>query len=406
MRFLPWYAIGAAIAAGFVTHLLVPAVIRLAVRLRAMDQPGVRKLQASAVPRLGGIAILGGIALAAGFAALGQWTVWGTAVTTRELLALSGGTLLVLLVGVIDDIRGLSSGKKFLVEMVAAWMMISVGWSFSVLRLPFVGGIDLGIFGGVVSLFWIVGVTNAINLLDGLDGLAGGVVGIISLSMLGYAALQGSAGTVVLMAATAGACIGFLRHNWEPARIFMGDSGSLSLGFVLAAMSVHSALKAPAAVAILVPILALGVPVMDTLLVMGVRFLDRPQGRPMRRFLRMFHADRQHLHHLLDHLGARRAHVVALIYVVVVAFCAMALWVAFTGQSNLGLALVAVEFLVVLGMRQLGGGAPARRRRANGTNGTVSSNAAGGPAASSLPRTEVREFSVPSATPARAANRV
>ncbi|HLX10628.1 MAG TPA: MraY family glycosyltransferase [Thermoanaerobaculia bacterium] len=358
MRTLPWYTAGAAIVAAFVTHLLVPAVTSLAVKLRAMDQPGVRKLQASAVPRLGGLAIVGGLGIAAGFAALGHWTTWGTRIASRELLALVAGTVLVFLVGVLDDLRGVGSGIKFLVELAAAALLVGAGWSFGVLRLPFVGGIDLGLWGGVVSLLWIVGVTNAINLIDGLDGLAGGVVAIISVSMLGYAALQGSPGSVVLMAATAGACLGFLRHNWMPARIYMGDSGALTLGFLLAAMSVHSALKAPAAVAILVPILALGVPVMDTLLVMAVRFLDRQQARLLRRFLRMFHADRKHLHHVLDQVGARRSHVVALIYAVVVAFCAMSLVVAVTGQTNLGLLLVVIEFLVIFGMRQLGRSAP------------------------------------------------
>jgi UDP-GlcNAc:undecaprenyl-phosphate GlcNAc-1-phosphate transferase len=355
MRYLPWYTAGAAIAAAFLTHLLVPPVTRLAIALRAMDQPGVRKLQASAVPRLGGVAIFCGLGLAAGFAALGQWSTWGTAIAGKEILALAAGTALVFAVGVVDDLRGVGIGTKFLVEVAAASILVAAGWSFSVLRLPFVGGIDLGVVvGGVVSLLWIVGVTNAINLIDGLDGLAGGVVAIIAVSMLGYAALQGSPGTVVLMAATAGACLGFLRHNWEPARIFMGDSGALTLGFLLAGMSVHSAIKAPAAVAILVPILALGVPVMDTLLVMAVRFLDRPQAQPLRRFLRMFHADRKHLHHLLGHFGARRSQAVAIIYAVVVAFCAMALVVAVTGQTNLGILLLVVEFLVVLGMRQLG----------------------------------------------------
>jgi len=354
MRTLPWYAAGAAIVAAFVTHLLVPVVTRLAISLRAIDQPGVRKLHASAVPRLGGVAIMGGLGIAAGFAALGHWTTWAARIGSRELLALVAGTLLVFLLGVVDDLRGVGSGAKFVVELAAAGMLLAAGWSFHVLRLPFVGGVDLGLFGPVVSLLWIVGVTNAINLIDGLDGLAGGVVAIISVSMLGYAALQASPGSVVLMAATAGACLGFLRHNWEPARIFMGDSGALTLGFLLAAMSVHSALKAPAAVAILVPILALGVPVMDTLLVMAVRFLDRPQARLLRRFLRMFRADRKHLHHLLDHVGARRSHAVALIYALVVAFCLMALVVAVTGQASLGLLLVVIEFLVIFGMRQLG----------------------------------------------------
>ncbi|HYL05384.1 MAG TPA: MraY family glycosyltransferase, partial [Thermoanaerobaculia bacterium] len=333
MKDLPWYAAGAAIVAALVTYLLVPAVIRLAIALRAMDHPSVRKLQASAVPRLGGVAIMGGLGIAAGCAALAHWTTWSARIAGKEMLALVAGTLLVFLIGVVDDlrgIRGVGGGTKFLVELSAAAMLVGAGWSFGVLRLPFVGGIHLGVFGGIVSLLWIVGVTNAINLIDGLDGLAGGVVAIISVSMLAYAALQGSPGSVVLMAATAGACLGFLRHNWEPARIFMGDSGALTLGFLLAAMSLHSALKAPAAVAILVPILALGVPVMDTLLVMAVRFLDRPQARLLRRFLRMFRADRKHLHHLLDQVGASRSQVVGLIYAVVVAFCVMALVVAGT----------------------------------------------------------------------------
>ena len=179
------------------------------------------------------------------------------------------------------------------------------------LSLPGLGDVELGIFGEVVSLLWIVGVTNAINLLDGLDGLAGGVVAIVATGLLVYAVdLQDNLLAMVLMAAIVGACVGFLRHNWAPARIFMGDSGSLTLGFLLAAMSVHSSLKAPAAVAILVPILALGLPVMDTLLVMLVRFLDRPHGPFVDRFLRMFHADRNHLHHVLEPFMARRARIV------------------------------------------------------------------------------------------------
>jgi UDP-GlcNAc:undecaprenyl-phosphate GlcNAc-1-phosphate transferase len=388
MRYLPWYAAGAAIVAAFVTHLLVPAVIRLAVALRAMDQPGDRKLQASAVPRLGGVAIMGGLGIAAGFAALGHWTTWSARIASKEMLALVAGTLLVFLIGVVDDlkgIRGVGSGIKFLVELVAAGLLVGAGWSFGVLRLPFIGGIDLGVWGGVVSLLWIVGVTNAINLIDGLDGLAGGVVAIISVSMLAYAALQASPGSVVLMAATAGACLGFLRHNWEPARIFMGDSGALTLGFLLAAMSLHSALKAPVAVAILVPILALGVPVMDTLLVMAVRFLDdRPEEATSRRFLRMFRADRKHLHHLLDRVGASRSQIVALIYAVVVAFCVMALIVAVTGQSNLGLVLVVIEFLVIFGMRQMG-----RKAQESAAAGQTAAAAA---ATTAAPLPEVREF--------------
>jgi UDP-GlcNAc:undecaprenyl-phosphate GlcNAc-1-phosphate transferase len=355
------YAVGAAFVAALATNLMVPPVARLAVMLRALDHPGERKLQKNAVPRLGGVAIAVGLALGAGIAALLMWGRLATQVGQGELLALLFGLLVVFLVGVVDDLMGVSAAKKLLCQMVAAWPLVQSGWAFEVLRLPLLGEVRLGLLGGLVSLLWIVGVTNAINLIDGLDGLAGGVVTIISVSFLGYAVLQGNAGTVILMAAVAGSCVGFLRHNWEPARVFMGDSGSLTLGFLLATTSVHSSLKAPAAVAILVPILALGVPVMDTLLVMAVRFLDRPKGPVTGRFLRMFHADRQHLHHLLAHFGGARSRIVAVIYAVVLSFCGLALFVAATGETTLGVVLVALEFTVILSMRRMGMAMEARR---------------------------------------------
>jgi len=249
---------------------------------------------------------------------------------------------------------GVSTAKKFLVQLAAAALMVRIGWSFEVMRLPGLGEIELGMFGQLVSLVWIVGVTNAINLIDGLDGLAGGVVAIIAGSLLTYSVLLGNPHTVILMGAIAGACLGFLRHNWAPARIFMGDSGSLTLGFLLGVMTVHSTFKAPAAVAILVPILALGVPVIDTLLVMGVRFLDRPKGAHAEGFLRMFRADRNHIHHLLQHVRGSRTSVVGTIYAVVLGSCVAALLVAVSGDALLGLVLLAVEFLALFGIRRLG----------------------------------------------------
>jgi UDP-GlcNAc:undecaprenyl-phosphate/decaprenyl-phosphate GlcNAc-1-phosphate transferase len=355
------YALGAAVVAAFSTHLMVPPVTRLAIAFRALDHPGERRHQTGAVPRLGGIAIVLGLVLGGGGAAVSLWGRLGANVGRNELLALVFGAGVIFLVGVIDDLVGVSCSRKFLFQIVAAWPLVQVGWSFDVLRLPLLGEVDLGLFAVPVSLLWIVGVTNAINLIDGLDGLAGGVVTIISVSFLGYAILQGNSGTVILMAAVAGACAGFLRHNWEPAKIFMGDSGSLTLGFLLAATAIHSSFKAPAAVAILVPILALGVPVMDTVLVMAVRFLDRPKGALADRFLGMFSADRKHLHHLLSHFGGRRSRIVGVIYGVVLSFCALALLVAVTGETTLGVVLVLLEFAVILAMRRLGLAMEARR---------------------------------------------
>lgn len=360
MNDILFYALGAAVIAALLTNLMVPPVTRLAIALRALDHPDERKHQAAAVPRLGGVAIAIGLALGAGLAGISRFGEWD-GINRVEMVVLMLGTGLVFLVGVADDLIGVSAYKKLFFEIVAACLLMRIGWSFEVLRLPLAGEVHLGLFGPVVSVMWIVAVTNAINLIDGLDGLAGGVVAIISTSLLAYAVVQGNPGTVLLMAATAGSCLGFLRHNWEPARIFMGDSGSLTLGFLLAASTVHSSLKAPAAVAILVPILALGVPVMDALLVMAVRFLERPKGPVTGRILRIFHADRQHLHHLLSHYGGARSRIVAVIYGVVLSFCVLALLVAFTGEATLGIALVVLEFVIILAMRKRGMAMEARR---------------------------------------------
>ncbi len=344
----------AALVAAVVTSALVPFVIRIARMLRALDRPGGRHQQERAVPRLGGLAIVSGLGIALLFVALLLRSSGDFPLPRNELLAMALATFMVFLVGLVDDITGVSAWDKFLVEVLAAFLVVRVGWTFDVLGLPGGANLELGLFGQAASVLWIVGVTNAINLLDGLDGLAGGVVAIIAGSFLAYGVFQGNDLTVMAMAAVVGASVGFLRYNWAPARIYLGDSGSLSLGFLLAITSVHSSLKAPAAIAILIPILVLGLPVIDTLLVMGVRFLDRPKGPLGERFQRMFHADRNHLHHLLLRLGGSRQSVVVWIYAAAAAFCLFALLVAFTRSAAMATALLATEVVAIATMRGLG----------------------------------------------------
>ena len=346
-------ALAAALIAGVVTGAMVPFAAKLAFAVRAVDYPGGRKFHGSAVPRLGGVAVAVGLGFGAGTVALMRWTEWGVPVSSRELVALLIGSAMVFTVGLVDDIVGVSVAKKFLVEFAAAALIVWAGWRFTSLGLP---GVDLplGALGGVLTLLWIVGVANAINLFDGLDGLASGVVAIIAGSILVYSLVQDNHFTVILMAALAGACLGFLPHNWIPAKIFMGDAGSLLLGFLLAAITVHSSLKSSAAVAILIPVLALGVPVMDTLVVMAVRFLERPKGHAVERLLRMFRADRNHVHHLMQRHGASRPMVVRTLYLFVLVSCAMALTVALTKSPGLGMTLVVVEAVAILLIRTLG----------------------------------------------------
>ncbi|HUK12860.1 MAG TPA: MraY family glycosyltransferase [Thermoanaerobaculaceae bacterium] len=351
----------AGVVAALLTMLVLPLVARIAVHLRALDVPGGRRDHERATPRLGGMAIACGVVLGAGAATVTAWGAIGVRLRGGELAALVVAAAMVFLVGLVDDLIGLSVSTKFIAEFAAACIVVGAGWRFSLLGVPGGHAIALGSLGPVVTVLWLVGVTNAINLVDGLDGLAGGVVAIIAASMSVYAFLQENPGSIILMAAVAGACLGFLHQNWAPARIFMGDAGALTLGFLLAATCVHSSIKASATVAILVPILALGLPVMDTLLVMAVRFQARSHGSLAERFLAMFSADRNHLHHHLQRWARSRNQVVTIVYVVTLAFCTLALVVAYTKNNVVGAALVIVELLVVMVMRSLGLGRAVRR---------------------------------------------
>jgi len=303
---------------------------------------------------MGGVAIAAGIAVGVVLPGLVLEHQWANRQTLLDLVALVVGTTLVFLIGLADDAVRTSPVYRLLVQIIAAAGVVCAGWSFDRLYIPFHGEVFLGLWGTVLTILWIVGVTNAINLLDGLDGLAGGVAAIIGGSLFILACLQDNSLMILTTAAIVGACLGFLRHNWAPARIYMGDSGSLTLGFLLAVMSLHASVKGAAAVAILVPLLALGLPVIDTLLVMAVRLAAKPQGSHVRRFARIFKADRNHVHHLMVRAAPERKQIVLVIYVVAAIFCGMSLIVSLSRSVRLGFALVVVEVIVVLIMRNMG----------------------------------------------------
>ena len=358
--------LGATIA-GLTVIMAFPWVVRIALAVRSVDYPGGRRSHKEAIPRMGGIAIGAGIAAGAILPALLMWKQWGPTVTPWDMLALLMGAGLVFLAGLIEDGIGLAPTYRILVQLVAASGVVYAGWSFGNIHIPVLGEVHLGLMSGLVTVAWIVCVTNAVNLLDGLDGLAGGVTAIIATSLLVFAYIQSNILMVMVTSAIVGACIGFLRHNWSPARIYMGDSGSLTLGFLMAVMSLHAAVKEATTVAILVPLLALGLPVIDALLVMAVRFIERPHGSHVRRVARMFKADRNHLHHVLSRAVAERKHIVPAIYFVAACFCGMALVVAISRSEALGVALVLVEVVVIFLMRSLGRRREARQNTAEDT---------------------------------------
>ncbi len=348
------YSLIAGVIAFLVCSAAIPLIKRMAVAVRAVDYPGGRRQQTEGIPRMGGVAAVLGCLVGAATAIMLRMDAWKIDLSSTEFLSIGLAFFIVFLCGVLEDTIGISPFTRILMQLAAALLVLKVGWTFASINFPIVGNLQLGILAGIISLLWIVGVTNAINLLDGLDGLAGGVVGIIAVGMMVLSLWTKDYLAAMVTAAIIGACIGFLRKNWAPAQIYLGDSGSLTFGFLLALVSVRSSIKAPAAVAILVPMLALGLPVIDTLLVMTLRFFRKSRGSIGKRALRMIQPDRNHLHHLLGQLGKSRSKIVMVIYGVAVLFCGLALLAASSKNAYLGVGMVLFEILIVVGMRWIG----------------------------------------------------
>ena len=268
-----------AIVAFAVVVLLTPAVGGMARRLGVVDIPGGRRVNQLPVPRLGGLALfLGLLVPALAFLHVGH--------QTRGLLL---GATVAVTVGIVDDFRGLPWFAKLGGQIAAAAVLAGSGVWIDRFTLPFVGIHTLPAAVGIpLTILWIVAIMNMVNFLDGLDGLAAGVAAIAGLTFSVIALSLGKVDAAILSAIIFGACVGFLRHNFYPARIFMGDSGALLLGFVLAAVSVQGLLKTAATVALFFPLLVLAVPIVDTTFVV-VRRLKHGES--------VFEADQAHLHH-------------------------------------------------------------------------------------------------------------
>jgi UDP-GlcNAc:undecaprenyl-phosphate GlcNAc-1-phosphate transferase len=268
-----------ALVAFAVVVLLTPAVGGMARRLGVVDVPGGRRVNQLPVPRLGGLALFLGLLVPA-LAFLHA---------SRENRGLLLGAAVAVTVGIVDDFRGLPWFAKLGGQIAAAAVPTGFGVWVDRFTFPFVGVHTLPSGVGIpLTIVWIVAIMNMVNFLDGLDGLAAGVAAIAGLTFSVIALSLGKVDAAVLSAIVFGACVGFLRHNFYPARIFMGDSGALLLGYVLGAVSVQGLLKTAATVALFFPLLVLAVPIVDTTFVV-VRRLKHGE--------RVFEADQAHLHH-------------------------------------------------------------------------------------------------------------
>lgn len=303
----------AAFAIAFIiSALLTPWVRRVAVVAGAIDESGAddphsRRVHAGRIPRMGGVAVA-----IAFFVPLVVLLLLDSSLAhqffhdPRRIVGLGLGGAIVLALGVVDDIRGVRPRTKLVFQATAALVAWGFGYDIHAVALPLIGRVEFGAFSLVITIFWFVGVINALNLIDGLDGLAAGIAFFACITNLVVGTLNDSLLVILLSGALSGALLGFLIYNFNPASIFMGDSGSMFLGFVLAATSLlGSTIKSSTTVAILVPIVALGVPITDTVWTFARRLKQRRS---------IFVADRGHIHHRLLDLGLSQRRVVMLLY--------------------------------------------------------------------------------------------
>lgn len=327
------------LAAVLIASGATPLVRYLALRIGAVSMTGGRHINQKEIPRLGGLAIATAVILPL-FAMMILRSEVARVVRSDSLmmLGLALGALVMCLLGVLDDTRGVKASYKLVVQILCATVAYLCGFQIHAVSLPLVGITQMGFLALPLTVLWIVGITNAVNLIDGLDGLAAGVVFCAAGTNLVVAMLNGSVFIALTMATLMGSLLGFLFYNFNPAKIFMGDSGSYFLGFVIATASLAGNQKASTAVALLVPILALGVPIFDTLFSIVRRTLEQ---RPI------FSPDRGHIHHRLLDLGLTHRRSVLFLYSLSLLFAALAVVVSIGRSWEIGAALATAVVLVV-----------------------------------------------------------
>lgn len=291
-----------AIIAGLISFIMTPLVIRIARRFGAVDIPkDDRRMHKTPMCLWGGIAIFTGF-----FVSMFLFSN----ISTVKLVGLFVASIIVLVTGMIDDIKPLGAKIKLLMQIAAALVLVFSGYKINYFTDFFgdSGVIQVSNWAALpITVIWIVGVTNTVNLIDGLDGLAAGISAIAAVTLSYIAILNHRYDAAMITLILAGSSIGFLPYNFNPAKIFMGDTGALFLGLVLAAVSVEGALKGATAITVVVPILALGVPIFDTAFAILRRLINK---RPI------MEADKGHLHHRLMSIGLGQKKTVLSMYLI------------------------------------------------------------------------------------------
>jgi len=307
--------------------LLTPIIKKIAIYLNAVDHPNVRKVHTKVMPRLGGVAI---------FLAATISLIIFAKETEEPLIWILLGSFVIVTAGIIDDLKPLSARVKLLFQITAALIVVYGGVSIQFINIPLTDYVlQLGNWSWIVSLFWVVGITNALNLIDGLDGLAAGVSAIALATIFVMSLIMGNMVVAIISLVALGATTGFLLFNFYPAKIFMGDSGSLFLGFLLSTLAILG-FKNVAVVSFLIPIVILAVPIFDTFFAIIRRFRSKQS---------IAAPDKKHLHHCLLEMGFSHRKTVLMIYSINILFSLAAI---FLSQTTVWIALLILSILMLL----------------------------------------------------------
>ena len=333
--------------ATFASLVLTPLIRRLCQRFSLLDVPlDERRMHSKAVPRLGGVAIyLACVIALSTLPFLDNMLTQTLRIYNAEIFVALIPATLVLFLGIYDDLCGTKAAIKFTALGLIATLFFIMGGRIEVLSIPFIGSVHLpATLSFLVTVFWLVGIANAFNLIDGMDGLATGAALFSSLVILAISFAQGQPLMIVFSLIFCGALAGFLRYNFNPASIFLGDSGALFVGFSLATLSVLGSQKATTAVAAVIPILAFGLPVVDTGVTIARRLIS---GKPV------FEGDNEHIHHMLIARGWSQQRAALVLYAACAAFGLVAILFNGTGSRLIGFALFVLGVVTMLALGHL-----------------------------------------------------
>ncbi|WP_418791048.1 glycosyltransferase family 4 protein [Phosphitispora sp. TUW77] len=327
------------IIAFLISLVVTPVVRKLSFWLGAVDRPDARKVHSGLMPRMGGLAVF--LAFTVTVLIMGE--------ITKSMMGLLIGGTMIMLLGLLDDIKDVSPRLKLLGQLAAAGVLVVFGIQVDFITNPLGGTFSLTHFGinfGIpLTILWIVGITNAVNLIDGLDGLAGGLASIAALTLAVVGWVNGQMWIVLPAVVLSAAVIGFLRYNFYPAKIFLGDSGSLYLGFMLAGMSVIGLTKQAAMFSVFVPVLIFGIPIFDTLFAILRRYIN---NQPI------FSADKEHLHHRLLAIGFSHRKTVLAIYGISSLLGASAVLMTFMTSEQAFALFTIITLLALIGANRVG----------------------------------------------------